>query len=84
MGLLAQTFKLVLTGGVLRHPSPRLRGALVGRVREAAPGVQATRSRFEPAAGPLLLALDLAHIKVDAGLLDRVETTLPGPAFFAT
>jgi len=84
VGLLDESFTLVLTGGVLRHPSPFLRDALVERVREAAPGVNAIQSRFEPAAGAVLLALDLLQIDPDATLMDQLEKTLPGAAFFAT
>jgi hypothetical protein len=82
--LLDQPFTLVLAGGVLRHPSPLLRDSLVKRVREAAPGVPAIPSRFEPAAGAVLLALDLAGIECGATLLGHLEETLPGAAFFAT
>jgi N-acetylglucosamine kinase-like BadF-type ATPase len=84
VGLLETAFTLVLTGGVLRHPSPFLRDALVSRVCEVAPNVRPLQSRFEPAAGAVLLALDLAHINTVTALLERLETTLPGPAFFAT
>jgi N-acetylglucosamine kinase-like BadF-type ATPase len=84
VGLLETPFTLALTGGVLRHPSPLLREALIGRVREAAPDVRPTQSRFEPAAGAVLLALDLACIETDAALLERLETSLPGAAFFVT
>lgn len=84
VGLLEAPFSLVLTGGVLRHPSPLLRDSLVERVREAAPEVRAIQSRFEPAAGAVLLALDLMQIVTDATLLERLESTLPGAAFFAT
>jgi N-acetylglucosamine kinase-like BadF-type ATPase len=84
VGLLETAFTLVLTGGVLRHPSPLLRDALVARVQAAVPGVRATQSRFEPAAGAVLLALDLVRIDTDAVLLEQLETTLPGTAFFAT
>jgi N-acetylglucosamine kinase-like BadF-type ATPase len=84
VGLLGEPFTLVLTGGVLRHPSPLLREALIERVREAAPGARAIQSRFEPAAGAVLLALDSMHIVADATLLERLESTLPGAAFFAT
>src|SRR5688572_7107536 len=62
VGLLEMPFTLVLTGGVLRHPSPLLRDALVARVHEFAQGAHAIQSRFEPAAGAVLLALDLAQI----------------------
>ncbi len=84
VGLLEESFPLVLTGGVLRHPSPLLRDALVERVREAAPRVRPIQSRFEPAAGAVLLALELARIDTDVPLLQRLEKTLPGAAFFAT
>jgi N-acetylglucosamine kinase-like BadF-type ATPase len=84
VGLLETPFTLVLTGGVLRHPSPLLREALVGRVQETAPGVRTTQSRFEPVTGAVLLALDLAQIDTDTVLLDQLETTLPGAVFFAT
>jgi N-acetylglucosamine kinase-like BadF-type ATPase len=84
VGLLDQPFALALTGGVLRHSSPLLRDSLVERVRGAAPGVQAIRSRFEPAAGAVLLALDLLGIETDATLLERLEESLPAALFFAT
>ena len=84
VGLLELPFTLALTGGVLRHPSPLLRNALVGRVRESTPHVQVIQSRFEPAAGAVLLALELARVETDAALLKRLDTTLPGAAFFAT
>jgi len=84
VGLLGTPFTLVLTGGVLRHPSPVLRNALIDRVRESAPGVHAIQSRFEPAAGAVLLALDMARVDTNSALLERLETTLPGAAFFAT
>ncbi|HJQ14444.1 MAG TPA: BadF/BadG/BcrA/BcrD ATPase family protein [Anaerolineales bacterium] len=83
-GLLDTPFTLVLTGGVLRHPSPLLRDALVERVQEFAPDVCAIQSRFEPVAGAVLLSLDLMGIVTDAALLERLERTLPGAAFFAT
>ena len=74
----------MLTGGVLRHPSSFLRDSLIARVQELAPGVRAIESRFEPVAGAVLLALDVARIEVEAALLEQLETTLPGAAFFAT
>lgn len=84
VGLLDEPFTLVLTGGVLRHPSRWLRDALVERVCEAGPKVHAIPSRFEPVAGAVLLALDLLHIDINAGLLKQLEKTLPKPTFFAT
>jgi hypothetical protein len=48
-----------------------LRETLVERVNAAA-------------AGALLLALDSMNILTNATLLERLESTPPGPAFFAT
>jgi N-acetylglucosamine kinase-like BadF-type ATPase len=84
VGLMETEYRLVLTGGVLRHPTPLFRDALVGRVWEASPGVHAIQSRFEPAAGAVLLAMDLACADTDVLLLDNLEKTLPGAAFFET
>ena len=84
VGLLEESFPLVLTGGVLRHPSPFLSEALLGCVREAAPGMRAIQSRFEPAAGAVLLALDALSIQSDATLLGQLEKTFPDVTFFAT
>lgn len=84
VGLLDTSFPLVLTGGVLRNPSHFLREALIERVREAAPCVGAVQSRFEPAAGAVLLALDLVAVHTDATLFDRLESTQPGALFFET
>lgn len=84
VGLLETPFTLVLTGGVLRHPSPLLRKALVGRVQEVCPSVRAIQSRFEPAAGAVFLALDLGCIETGASLMERLAATLPGASFFAT
>jgi N-acetylglucosamine kinase-like BadF-type ATPase len=84
VGLLDMPFTLVLTGGVLRHPSPYLRDSLIERVREAAPRMQPIQSQFEPAAGAILLALDMMRIETDTALLEQLEKTLPGIAFFAT
>jgi N-acetylglucosamine kinase-like BadF-type ATPase len=83
VGLLGTSFTLVLSGGVLRHPSPWLRDSLIKRVSEAEPTVHAISSRFEPAVGAVLLALDLPGI-IDDHLLERLEASLPGSAFFAT
>ncbi|HMO60300.1 MAG TPA: ATPase, partial [Roseiflexaceae bacterium] len=84
VGLLATSFPLVLTGGVLRHPSPLLRDTLAARVRAAVPGAHAMHSRFEPIVGAVLLALEQAGISRDSELLQRLAATLPATTFFAT
>jgi N-acetylglucosamine kinase-like BadF-type ATPase len=84
VGLDCTPFNLVLSGGVLRHPSSLLRDALVERVAAAVPGVRPLISRFEPAAGAVLLALDSAGRHVDEPLLANLAATLPEAALFST
>ena len=84
LGIEGMPFPLVLAGGVLRHPSPLLEQAIVARVRSAAPDAVPLRSRFEPAVGALLLALEAAAVTVDDALLARLEVTAPEAALYAT
>lgn len=77
-------FALVLSGGVLRHACPLLAEAIIGRVREAAPGARPIRSRFEPAVGALLLALEAAGVALEEPLLGRLAATLPPSSLFET
>ncbi len=84
VGLAGRSFPLVLTGGVLRHPGRLLRDALTVRVRAHAPGACPIAARFEPAVGALLLALEAADIGIDEALLERLTSTLPPSALFAT
>ena len=69
-------YPLVLTGGVLRHPSPVLRAAIQAQL----PGATAVSTRWEPAVAALLRAFD--RLGVDATA--RVEDTLPDASLFAT
>ncbi|HET9224166.1 MAG TPA: BadF/BadG/BcrA/BcrD ATPase family protein [Roseiflexaceae bacterium] len=84
VGIERTPFTLVLAGGVLRHPTPLLREALIARIRSVAPDVQPSISRFEPAVGALLLALEAAHIAIDEPLRAHLAATLPPAAFFVT
>jgi N-acetylglucosamine kinase-like BadF-type ATPase len=84
VGIADTAFTLVLAGGVMRHPTPLLAEAIVARVRTAAPSVLPVRSRLEPAAGALFLALEQASIAVDESVLDRVQGTMPAASMFAT
>ena len=84
VGLAHTGFTLVMAGGVLRHPAPALRAALVERVRAVAPEVRPLMSRFEPVVGAVLLALEAAGVRVDVALLDRVAATVPPAELFAT
>ena len=76
-------FPLVLAGGVLRHPSPLLREALVTQLRTRLPHAQPGLAPFEPVVGALLLALEA----VPGTALPSTEglaETLPEAAFFST
>jgi N-acetylglucosamine kinase-like BadF-type ATPase len=84
VGIEALPFTLVLAGSVLRHDSPLLRDTIVERVLAKSPDVQPLLSRFEPAVGALLIALESAGVCVDAPLLARLTASLPPPALFAT
>jgi N-acetylglucosamine kinase-like BadF-type ATPase len=84
LGLDAGPFTLVLAGGVLRHPSPLLREALIARVAGAAPGVQPVLSRFEPVVGALLFALEAQGVVIDADVLERLAASLPPATLFET
>ncbi len=84
VGLDRSPFMLSLSGGVLRHPAPQLREALIERVRAAVPGVQPVLSRLEPVAGAVLLALEAAGVTVDDALLERLAGSLPPASLFRT
>jgi N-acetylglucosamine kinase-like BadF-type ATPase len=84
VGLEQTSFTLVMAGGVLRHPSPLLKTALVEQVRAAVPGVRPVMSPFEPVVGAVLLALEAAGVRPEEALLARLSASLPPAALFAT
>ena len=77
-------YRLVTSGGVMRHPSPLLREALMRRVHEVSPGVTWQASHHEPVFGALLLALELAGETVTPELFGRLEETCPEESLFVT
>ncbi len=84
VGIAGTPFPLVLTGGVFRHPGCDLPDAVIARVHASSPGVQPIRSRFEPAIGAVLLALETAGVPADDEVRARLAATAPAPCFFAT
>ena len=84
VGIEHTPFTLVLTGGVLRHPSRLLADALVDRVRATSPEARPVNSRFEPVVGAVLLALESAGITVNSAVIARLAASLPSGAFFAS
>ena len=84
VGIELNPFLLALAGGVLRHSSGLLRTAIIDRVRAVNPEVTARDSRFEPAIGAFLMALEKAGTVITEPLLERVEATMPPRALFET
>ncbi|HZG66384.1 MAG TPA: BadF/BadG/BcrA/BcrD ATPase family protein, partial [Herpetosiphonaceae bacterium] len=84
VGLRQCHFRLVLNGGVLRHPSGLLEHLICERVAELAPAVELVHDPPESVVGAVLLAFDLAGCSRDRSRLDRLLATLPGRELFAT
>ncbi|MEO8286099.1 MAG: BadF/BadG/BcrA/BcrD ATPase family protein [Chloroflexota bacterium] len=84
VGIEKEPFELVLSGGVLKHSSQVLPETLIAHVQSVSPGVIPVYSRFEPAVGALLIALEQAGVTVDEPLLHRLTATLPESSLFAT
>ena len=77
-------YLLVTSGGVMRHPLPVLREALLARVQEQHPNVTWQASHHEPVFGALLLAYNLAGRQVNECLFRRLEETCPDEGLFLT
>lgn len=77
-------YLLTTSGGVMRHPSPILRDALLARVREVHPQVRWQASHHEPVFGALLLALERAGVTADETVFRRLEETCPDKSLFLT
>lgn len=75
-------YQLVTSGGVMRHPSPLLRQALVEQVQGAHPGVTWQPSRLEPVYGAALLGLELAGASVTEEHFGRLAQGGPSATLF--
>ncbi len=84
VNLRERPFRLVLNGGVLRHPSRLLENLIRARVEDLAPAVETVDDPPEPVIGAVLLALDLTGAKNDPAVVERLVETLPGPELFKT
>ncbi|MCS7282150.1 MAG: BadF/BadG/BcrA/BcrD ATPase family protein [Anaerolineae bacterium] len=73
LGMEQETFDLVLAGGLFRSASPLLLEALVGTVREVAPGARPVRLEVPPVVGGVLLAMDAAGLEATAQIRDRLQ-----------
>ncbi len=79
-----EPFYLVLAGGVIRHPSKLVAQAIIDRVLESDPDVRPVFSRFEPAVGALLLALEQAGVLINPLVIEAITCSLPPASLFET
>ncbi|QBD78812.1 hypothetical protein EPA93_23630 [Ktedonosporobacter rubrisoli] len=84
VGIEGTAFALVFAGGVFRHPTTILLDAIVERVRSTSPDVRPERSRFEPAIGVLLAALQASDVAINDEVIEKLIATLPDTSLFAT
>lgn len=84
VGLDRGSFRLMLAGGVLRHPARLLATAIEERVREVLPGVELVDDAPEPVVGAVLLASDMAGGEPAWDIRARLVETMPGRWLFAT
>lgn len=84
LGLDQASFRLVLAGGVLRHPSGLLRRAIRDAVKAEIPGVMVVDDAPEPVVGAVLLAMDVGEMPSGPAVRERIVGTLPGRELFET
>lgn len=84
VGLEGTPFRLVLSGGVFRHPSSLLPDTIIQQVQTSSPDVWPIRYPFEPIIGVLFAALEAAQVAVDDALLGNLLPTLPSSELFVT
>ena len=84
VGIDGTAFRLILSGGVFRHPFSLLPDTIIERVQTSSPEVRPIRYPFEPIIGVLFAALEAAQIAVDDALLGNLLPTIPSSALFAT
>ena len=70
VGMAGRPFRLIVSGGVMRHPSTRLLDAIAAGVPEA----ETIRSTDAPVVGALLSAFDQAGVEPDVA---RIRATAP-------
>lgn len=86
VGLDRQPARLVLAGGVFRHPSRLMPDHLVACIRAALPmvGIEVVTEAPEPVVGATLLALGALGLRPVEPLRDRLRVTCPPVGFFHT
>lgn len=84
VGLDGETFRLVLSGGVLRHPSQLLSKAICRHVSSEMPGAIVCSGGPEPVIGAVMMARDALGLAPDEEVQTRLERGTPGSWLFAT
>jgi N-acetylglucosamine kinase-like BadF-type ATPase len=84
VGIEKQAFPLILAGSVFKHDSTLLVDAILQRVRSTSPSVYVLKSKLEPGAGALIMALEALNVKATEQIRTRLKATLPSVGFFAT
>lgn len=84
VGLEGTPFRLILSGGLLRHPSSVLTDAIIEQVRTGSPAMHAVRYPYEPIIGVLFAALEAAGVSIDDVVMSNVLSTMPPAVLFAT
>ncbi len=81
---LSGAYPVVTSGGVMRHPSPALRGAMMRRIHEDAPLATELPAPHEPVFGAVLLSFALAQLPATDARCTQLGASMPAPAFFHT
>lgn len=84
VNLSAPSFPLILNGGIFRNPGQKLVQAIIDHLLPVYPHIIPIRSRFEPAVGALLLAMESAGILITDDIMNKLECSLPSRELFLT
>ena len=84
VGLDSRPFRLVLSGGVLRHPSRLLSQAICRHMAAVMPQAVVCAGGPEPVIGAVMFARDALDLTPDDRVQARLERETPGSWLFAT
>ena len=84
VGIVGVSARLVLAGGVFRHPSRLMRDRVAAGMRAASPSLAVVDDAPEPVAGAALLALGATGARPGVRERERLRATLPPLGFFRT
>jgi N-acetylglucosamine kinase-like BadF-type ATPase len=84
VGLNGDPFRLVLSGGVLRHPSQLLSKAICRHLATELPQAAVCSGGPEPVIGAVMMARDALGLAPDVDVQARLERETPGSWLFAT